>query len=94
MSGFVYILYSKELDKYYIGSTKDFDQRIKYHREKEFKSSYTTQTDDWILYHLIETENIFVARKIENHIKRMKSREYIENLKKYPKITQKLIKRY
>ncbi len=35
-----------------------------------------------------------MAGKIENHIKKMKSKKYIKDLKKYPEIAQKLIKKY
>ncbi|WP_435254320.1 GIY-YIG nuclease family protein [Tenacibaculum sp. A30] len=31
MSYFVYILYSKTLDKYYIGSTNDVENRLRKH---------------------------------------------------------------
>jgi hypothetical protein len=31
------------------------------------------------------------ARRIENHIKRMKSRKYIMNLKTYPEMMEKLL---
>jgi len=34
------------------------------------------------------------ARMIETHIKRMKSRKYIENLMKYPAIAEKLKEKY
>jgi putative endonuclease len=34
------------------------------------------------------------ARKIETHIKAMKSKKYINNLKKYPEISLKLIAKY
>ena len=94
MGSAVYILYSKEIDKYYIGSTKNLDQRIKFHLEKVFKKSNTVKSNDWELYYSIETENITIALKIERLIKNMKSRKYIDNLKKYPTIAQKLIERY
>jgi len=49
----------------------------------------------------MDTYNFFIdnleylqARKIEAHIKRMKSRKFIENLKKYPEIQKRLIKLY
>jgi len=35
-----------------------------------------------------------VAGKIEIHIKKMKSKKYIQDLKKYPEIAQKLLKKY
>jgi putative endonuclease len=34
------------------------------------------------------------AHKIENHIKKMKSKKYIENLKKYPEISLRLLQKY
>ncbi|CAN5456565.1 hypothetical protein BH11BAC2_BH11BAC2_09890 [soil metagenome] len=39
----VYILYSKSADKFYIGSTLDFDQRLDYHLNKEFQNSFTAK---------------------------------------------------
>ncbi len=94
MGGVVYILYSKNLDRYYIGSTKDINQRIEFHIGKVFKLNFTKRSEDWELYHSISTKNISVAIKIESHIKRMKSRKYIEDLKKYPNMSQKLIEKY
>jgi len=34
------------------------------------------------------------ARKIESYIKKMKSRKYFEDLKKYPELGEKLAKRF
>jgi putative endonuclease len=90
----VYILYSKTADLFYTGATKDQDQRITYHLDKEFKSSFTAKYSDWELFFCIENLNISTARKIETHIKKMKSKNYIENLKCYPEISQKLIVKY
>ena len=90
----VYILYSPSADMYYCGSTKDLDTRINYHLVKEFPLSFTARHEDWQIYFFIDDLNISVAKKIEGHIKRMKSRKYIENLKKYPEITVRLIQKY
>ncbi len=61
---------------------------------KEFPLSLTARHEDWQIYFFIDDLNISVAKKIEGHIKRMKSRKYIENLKMYPEITEKLIKKH
>ena len=45
----VYILYSKNLDKFYIGSCLYFDERLKQYNNKFFKESYTTKSKDWEL---------------------------------------------
>ncbi|MGB9153703.1 MAG: GIY-YIG nuclease family protein [Alphaproteobacteria bacterium] len=90
----VYILYSKIADKYYIGSTKELKTRIEYHHNKEFKNSFTSKYNDWELFYSINEVSNTTARKIESHIKRMKSIIYMENLKKYPEISPKLVQKY
>ena len=90
----VYILYSKSSNAYYTGSCLDLEQRIKEHREKIYKKAFTSQATDWELFFSIENLDYKCARAIETHIKRMKSKVYIENLKKYPEITERLKKRY
>ncbi len=90
----VYILYSKTADLFYTGSTKDQEQRLIYHEEKEFKSSFTAKYSDWELYFSIDNLNASTAKKIESHIKKMKSKIYIQNLKRYPEMVEKLIARF
>ena len=90
----VYILYSKTLDKYYVGSCKDLTDRLNQHLDKEFQNAFTSKTQDWEIYYCIEDLVYLQARKIENHIKSMKSRKFIENLKKYPEIVLKLKSRF
>ena len=90
----VYILYTSSADKYYIGSTKNLQQRFEYHLLKEFPNSFSAKYADWVLYLEISELTITTARKMENHIKKMKSKKYIENLKKYPELSIKLIEKY
>jgi putative endonuclease len=90
----VYILYSISADKFYIGSTNDLSLRLHYHHQKVFKKSFTSKYNDWELYYTIETEDNTICRKIEAHIKKMKSRTYINNLKIYPEMSQKLILKF
>ncbi|MDX2173109.1 MAG: GIY-YIG nuclease family protein [Bacteroidota bacterium] len=91
---FVYILYSQSTDTFYIGSCKDLKQRLLEHQEKVFEKSYTSYIDDWNLYFSIDNIDYSLARKIELHIKRMKSKKYLENIKMYPQIAHKLILKY
>ncbi len=91
----VYILYSPKSDKYYVGSCKDLNERLTKHSTKEYSDSYTaTLADDWELFFQIDNLAYEQARSIEQHIKRMKSRKYIENLKEYPEIIEKLKIKY
>ena len=73
-----YILYSKQLDSYYIGSTSNIIDRL--NRHNTGRSIYTKRGIPWeIKYqkgYLTKSE----AYKAELYIKSQKSRKYIENL--------------
>jgi len=86
----VYILYSDSLDSYYVGETVDLENRILEHNTSFYKKSYTSKIKDWKLFLLIECKDRIQARKIETHIKKMKSKKYFIDIKKYPEIIEKL----
>jgi putative endonuclease len=87
-----YILISRSLNRYYIGHTTDIELRLKYHNNGKFgKKSFTYKTSDWKIYLLIPCETMNQAILLESKIKRMKSRKYIENLKKYPELITKIL---
>ena len=90
----VYILYSNVLDRFYIGQTKDLNERILLHLEKQFEDSFTTRADDWVLFHSVACTTRSQAMQIERHIKKMKSRKYILDVKEYPEISDKLKIKY
>jgi len=90
----VYILYSKKLDRFYIGSCLDFQSRFEDHLHKVYPRIFTSNSNDWQLFLLLENLSYAQARSIEKHIKKMKSRVYIQNLIKYPDIIVKLKERY
>lgn len=90
----VYILFSQKLNRFYTGSCKDLSYRIEQHLNKEFTDSFTTRTDDWKLFLFCDDLKYEQARAIEMHIKQMKSKSYIQNLKKYPEIIEKLKLKY
>ena len=96
MKTFVYILFSEKLERFYTGLTNlSVDERLKNHLEKKYsESNFTQKADDWKLFYSIQCENYSQARKIELHIKRMKSKTYIRNLLQYPDITEKLLMKY
>ena len=96
MKYITYILYSQQLNRYYTGSTiLEVQERLDRHLLDFYGlSKYTHKAKDWKVYYQIECETLQQARQIEGHIKRMKSRKYIENLKRYPAISTNLLKRY
>jgi putative endonuclease len=90
----LYILFSEKLNKYYIGSCKHLKERLEYHNNKSFSNAFTINSDDWILYFSCIDLDYKQARNIESHIKKMKSKVYIENLIKYPEIIERLKEKY
>jgi putative endonuclease len=60
------------------------------HNTAFYKNTYTSFTSDWELFLLIECNSTKQALAIEKHIKKMKSTVYINNLKLYPEMIEKL----
>jgi putative endonuclease len=75
---FLYILYSAKLDKYYIGSTSNINERLRKHNCNH--KGFTGSNEDWILKHKEIFESKSEALKREQEIKKWKSRKLIEKL--------------
>ena len=73
-----YILFSKSLNKYYIGSTSDIQERIRKHNSNH--KGFTGKTNDWELVYTEKFDSIQKARFREKQIKNWKSRIMIEKL--------------
>ena len=91
---YVYIIYSKLIDKYYFGSTSDLATRLSEHNQGVYTGSFTKRSADWEYFLVITCIHIIHARKVEAHIKKMHSRKYIENLHKYESMREALVRRY
>jgi len=79
MSFFVYILYSKSLDKYYVGHTgQTLVERLKKHLSEH--KGFTSKTKDWQIIYSEKLSTKSEAYKREVLIKKRKSRKYIEEL--------------
>jgi len=50
----VYILFSTEADRFYIGSFRDFPDGFEQHISKHFPDAFTSRAKDWEVYMLIE----------------------------------------
>jgi putative endonuclease len=90
-----YILYSPSLDKFYTGITQEsVESRLEKHNNSTYGNHFTSQAKDWIIFLIIPCTSVSQSTKIEKHIKQMKSRKYISNLKSYPEIIEKLKIKY
>jgi len=74
----VYILYSRKIDKYYVGACKDLDRRLYEHNLGD--SKFTSTGVPWELVYKEEFQDLILAKQRELKIKKMKSRPYIEGL--------------
>ena len=90
----VYVLYSLGLTKYYIGYSSQVSNRLNYHNDLDKNVIWTKRGIPWTLFLEINELSEPQAIKIESHLKKMKSKRYLENLKRYPEMVAKLKERY
>ncbi len=80
MSYYVYILYSESADKYYIGSTDNWENRLTSHNETD-RVTYTSKHRPWRLVAVFSAgDSRAEAMYFEKFIKKQKSRKLIERL--------------
>jgi len=74
----VYILYSKNFDKYYIGSTNSLPARLKRHNGGH--SKYTKPYRPWLLVYFEKYPSRPEAVQREKYLKSLKDKEIIRAL--------------
>jgi putative endonuclease len=80
---YIYIIYSETFDKYYIGQTDNCERRLNEHNTSKH-TTFTSKYRPWVLAAYFEVGNDRgIARKIENKLKSLKSREIISKLVKH-----------
>ena len=80
MSYYVYILYSKKLDGYYVGSTENPESRLEQHNTSGFHT-FTSKYRPWSLAAVfLAGSTRGEAMKMERFIKKQKSKQFIERL--------------
>ncbi len=77
---FLYILYSQNIDRYYIGESINPENRLQQHNTHHFKSNYTKAANDWKIVLTYTCQNKQDALYLEKFIKRMKSKKFIEKI--------------
>jgi putative endonuclease len=79
MNHYTYILFSKGINRYYVGFTSDkLEERIRKHNTNH--RGYTGKTNDWVLVYFETFDSKTKAYFREREIKSKKSRIYIEKL--------------
>jgi putative endonuclease len=77
----IYILYSRKINRFYVGSCIDLQQRLQQHESKFFKTEFTVRADDWELFFQLNDLTLIQARAAERYIKSRKSPRFIHSLK-------------
>ena len=90
----VYIIYSIALDKYYVGESVNAQERLDEHNLGHYDGAFTKKATDWKLILVLNCNDKRHAKRVEKHIKSMRSRVYIENLLKYQEMQIKLVTRF
>ena len=74
----LYILYSENLDSYYVGASSNVEERLKRHLSNH--KGFTSKSKDWIVVYTesFETKNEAFSR--EKQIKNWKSKVMIQKL--------------
>ena len=75
---YTYIIFSEKINKYYVGACTDMERRLYEHNLGH--SKFTSTGMPWILSYREEFSTLQEAKKRELHIKKQKSRKYIEEL--------------
>ena len=79
MDYYTYIIYSKKLAKYYIGSTQDsLDERLRRHNSNH--KGFTGRADDWEIAYFERFNTKADSLRREKEIKSWKSRVKLEEL--------------
>jgi putative endonuclease len=88
MTFFVYILQSESTGRYYIGQTKNLEERVTYHNANYSKA--LRNRGPWKLVYTEPCASRGDALRRENYIKRQKDRKFIEALVARPGNTGKV----
>lgn len=75
---YVYAIYNRKHDKFYIGETNNLRQRLEMHNDHRFPTSYTARFDGfWELVYSEEYSIRQEARKREKQLKSYRGRQFI-----------------
>ena len=81
MKCFVYILYSKSADIFYVGATNDLDDRLRRHNSGF--ESYTQKHKPWTLVWFTKKPNKSEAFKLEKKLKNLSKERKFKFIEKY-----------
>ena len=90
----VYILISDQNGKFYIGASRNVDERLIWHNSILKNTGHSRKGIPWKIFLTLECDNMNHALKVEKHIKKMKSRKFIFDIEKFPDLRKRVIEKY
>ena len=76
---YVYALYNRKHSKIYIGQTHNLDERLRLHKEKLFKNSFTAKLDgEWELIYQETVKSRSEVLMREKQLKSFRGREFVK----------------
>ena len=91
MKHFLYIIYSKSKDAYYVRESHNVEERLIKHNNHLYKGGYTKLASDWEIALSFECNNKYNAVYLEKFIKRMKSKKFITKIIQNPDILKDIL---
>ena len=76
---YTYIMYSRSIDRYYVGSTQNVSERLRRHNADHSKSTKGKGT--WIVVQNFPHQSRSDAMKLELKIKKRGIKRYLEDLR-------------
>src|SRR5690606_3812500 len=83
---YLYILYSKSTDRFYVGQSSDVLSRLDLHNTHHFKGAFTKIASDWEIAMAFPCTQKKDALFLERFVKRMKSKAFIRKVIAYPEV--------
>lgn len=76
---FIYAIYNKQSNKFYIGQTQDLYERLRLHNEHVFKGYTSRFPGKWELIYKESVATRSEALKREKQLKSYRGREFLKN---------------
>ena len=91
MHHYIYIIYSKTVDKFYVGESPNVINRLDQHNSHYFNKGFTNIADDWKIVLSMECKSKDDALYLEKFIKKMKSKKFIRKIIKDKSILEDIL---
>lgn len=88
---FLYIIYSPTADKYFVSETDNVPERIELHNSFKRLKSITGKPSDWTQKLIFECNSREEAVYLVKHIRKMKSRAFLEKVIAKPEILGEIL---